>query len=93
MAIGGTTEAGYKFTSHTLNLVKGDTFYIFTDGYADQFGGAEGKKFRTKNFKDLLLSIHEKPMQEQRQILEETFDAWKGDHEQVDDVLIIGVRI
>lgn len=81
------------FTNHTVSLQKGDTIYIFTDGYADQFGGPKGKKMMYKPFKELLLSIQEKSMQEQRIILEQHFQNWKGDLEQIDDVCIIGVRI
>lgn len=81
------------FTSHTLGLRKGDIVYTFTDGFADQFGGIDGKKLKYKALKELLLSVQSKPMAEQKKILEETFDKWKGDLEQVDDVLIIGVRV
>ncbi|MDT8412526.1 MAG: SpoIIE family protein phosphatase, partial [Vicingaceae bacterium] len=81
------------FTSHTIELKKGDTIYIFSDGYADQFGGPKGKKFMYKPFKNLLLSIQGKNMNDQKEILEQRFNEWKGDLEQVDDVCVIGVRI
>jgi hypothetical protein len=81
------------FTTHTIELQKNDTLYIFTDGYADQFGGENGKKFKSANFKKLLLSIQDKSMQEQAEILNDTFEKWKGNLEQVDDVCIIGVRV
>jgi serine phosphatase RsbU (regulator of sigma subunit) len=81
------------FTTHTLELQKGDSIYIFTDGFADQFGGEAGKKFKSANFKKLLLSIQDKSMEEQQQIITETFNTWKGETEQVDDVCVIGVRV
>lgn len=81
------------FTNHTVELNEGDTFYIFTDGYADQFGGKRGKKFMTKNLQDLLLSIQAEQMSTQKGLLLKAFDEWKADREQVDDVLIIGVRL
>jgi serine phosphatase RsbU (regulator of sigma subunit)/tetratricopeptide (TPR) repeat protein len=85
---------GYKpFTTHTLNLKKGDTFYLCTDGYADQFGGEKGKKFKYKQLQELLIANAKLPMPEQKQVLEDTFEKWKGMLEQTDDVCIIGIRI
>lgn len=81
------------FTSHDITLRKGDAFYIFTDGYADQFGGPKGKKFKYKPFKELLVAIQNKSMEEQCSMLDREFEAWRGEMEQVDDVCIIGVRI
>ncbi|HAN77032.1 MAG TPA: hypothetical protein DCQ31_04270 [Bacteroidales bacterium] len=68
-------------------------FYVFSDGFGDQFGGPAGKKFMTNNFRDLLLSISDLPINEQQAKLENTFDEWKGGLEQVDDVLVIGFKI
>ncbi|HNS11069.1 MAG TPA: cyclic nucleotide-binding domain-containing protein [Bacteroidia bacterium] len=82
-----------NFTSHKIQLYTDDTFYIFSDGYADQFGGDKGKKLMTKKFKELLLSIRSKYMTEQQDYLENYFREWKGTEEQVDDVLVIGIRI
>lgn len=82
----------HKFTNHTFNLKKGDTIYIFTDGYADQFGGPDGKKYKYKRFKEFLLSIQNESMEIQKNKLYEEFINWKGDLEQVDDICIIGVR-
>ncbi|MEO6303705.1 MAG: histidine kinase, partial [Bacteroidia bacterium] len=65
---------------------------LITDGYADQFGGSEGKKLMSKNFKNFLLSINNLPLTEQSVALSQKFNAWKGDFEQVDDVCIIGIR-
>jgi len=81
------------FTLHEIKIKKGDIFYIFSDGFADQFGGDAGKKFKYKPFRELLLSSHQKPMEEQEQILEKTFTDWKRDYEQIDDVVIMGFRI
>lgn len=81
------------FHSHTLELEKGDMVYLFTDGFADQFGGPKGKKFKYKPFKELLLSIHKMDLDEQKKVLITQFNAWKGELEQVDDICIIGVRI
>lgn len=81
------------FTNHTIKLEKGDTIYIFSDGYVDQFGGPKGKKFMSAKFKQLLLSIQDKSMPEQKKIIQTNFNDWKGGLEQVDDVCVIGVRI
>ncbi|MCB0401305.1 MAG: SpoIIE family protein phosphatase, partial [Flavobacteriales bacterium] len=71
----------------------GDTIYIFSDGYADQFGGENGKKMKTVNFKKLLLSVQGESMEKQRQLINEAFENWKGSLDQLDDVCIIGVRL
>lgn len=89
----GRHEQEAPFTNHLINLKKGDTFYIFSDGYIDQFGGEKGKKFKTSNFKKLLLSIQSKSMELQKEIIDQTFEEWRGTLEQVDDVCIIGVRV
>lgn len=81
------------FTNHKINLQKGDTIYIFSDGYSDQFGGPKGKKFAYKHFKQLLLNIQHLTMEKQCETLDNTFENWKGDEEQIDDVLVIGIRI
>jgi serine phosphatase RsbU (regulator of sigma subunit) len=82
-----------SYTTHSFELQKGDTIYIFSDGFVDQFGGEKGKKFKAKAFRELLLSINQKPMEEQKQIINETFETWRGEIEQIDDVCIIGVRV
>lgn len=81
------------FKNHQVELQKDDVIYLFTDGYADQFGGEKGKKMMYKPFKELLLSIQDKTMDEQKIVLEQFFMDWKGELEQVDDVCIIGVRV
>lgn len=80
------------FSRHTIKLLKGDRVYLFTDGFPDQFGGPEGKKFKYKPFKQLLLEVHERPMDEQRRILAMVFEEWKGNLDQIDDVLVMGLR-
>lgn len=93
MAIGGFTPNEQEFTTTKIALQKNDSLYIFTDGYADQFGGDSGKKFMSKNLKDLLISVSDQPSNEQEQKIEFAFNDWKKSHEQVDDVLIIGIKI
>ena len=94
----GKKDNRKPFTTHsiersTLNLKSESVFYLFTDGYADQFGGSKGKKFMYKQFKELLLSIHHLPMNEQQNILEKTINDWRSNLEQVDDILVIGIRV
>ena len=94
LSIGGQYEFGEKtFDTHEHKLNKGDKLYMYTDGYADQFGGPYGKKFKTSNLKKLLQDIHEKPMDEQYNHIKDSFELWKGDMSQVDDVLIMGIEI
>lgn len=81
-----------SFSNHRLQLLKGDTVYIFSDGFADQFGGPMNKKFKYGPLKDLLVKISNKKMEEQRKILEKTICDWMGDEAQVDDILIFGIR-
>jgi serine phosphatase RsbU (regulator of sigma subunit) len=90
----GKHSGGTKpFALKNIQLQKGDVIYTFTDGYADQFGGPQGKKFKYRNLQKLLLSIKDKPMNEQRNILDQRFEEWRGSHEQVDDVTVIGIRV
>ena len=93
-------DGGQEFTNHTFEMKKGDVYYIFTDGFVDQFGGPKGKKFMGKRFKSLLMEIHKKPMREQMDILDTTIEDWKAHqmsngtaYEQIDDILVIGVRV
>ncbi len=93
MPVGYDESTGRDFSTITLHLQKGDLLYIFSDGYADQFGGEKGKKFRYGPFKQLLARIHEKPLEEQKQELDRNFEEWKGDQEQIDDVVVLGIRV
>jgi len=81
------------FTTKKVQLKKDDIIYAFSDGYADQFGGKDGGKLKTKKFKELIVSISDKPMKKQKVALEHFFDKWRGDNEQLDDVLVIGMKI
>jgi serine phosphatase RsbU (regulator of sigma subunit) len=89
----GKGERNESFRTFTPELETGDMLYIFTDGYADQFGGPKGKKFKYANLYKLLSEIAQLPMAQQREHLRESFELWKGDLEQIDDVCIVGVRV
>ena len=80
------------FTKQDINLLPDDRIYMFSDGFVDQFGGDQGMKFLIKQFKEVLLKIHTLPMPEQRELLISTFNDWKRDHPQLDDVLVVGIR-
>jgi serine phosphatase RsbU (regulator of sigma subunit) len=91
-AIGGLTEDSQQFETHTIQLKEGDTFYIFSDGYADLFGKG-GKKLTTKKFKQVILDIQDKTMNVQGKYLEYFSENWKSGIEQIDDILVIGLRV
>jgi serine phosphatase RsbU (regulator of sigma subunit) len=91
-SIGGISEFDTTFTLHQLNIQKGDTFYIYSDGYADQFGGHKNRKYMAGKLKDFLVEISARPMNEQQQLLTENHYNWRGENEQVDDLLVIGFR-
>ena len=93
LPIGKHDRDNIPFTLHTLNLQKGDVVYTLTDGFPDQFGGANGKKFKHKPLQNLLLAMANEPMETQKQKLNDVFDKWKGNMEQVDDVCLIGIRV
>jgi serine phosphatase RsbU (regulator of sigma subunit) len=82
-----------KFTTHEIQLQKGDHLYLFTDGYVDQFGGPEGKKFKFTRFRQMLVDNAGLSMKKQKQLIESTFVEWKGEREQVDDVLVLGLEV
>lgn len=86
-------ETMRSFAHHELDIQHGDLIYLFTDGFSDQFGGEKGKKFKYAKLKELLISICHLPIQEQKSVLDQTFEDWKGSLEQVDDVCIIGIKI
>lgn len=81
------------FTLKEMQLEAGDQLYLFSDGYADQFGGPRGKKFKYAQLKEVLLKITEEPMEKQLQVLDETIESWRGNFEQIDDILVMGIRV
>jgi len=93
MPIGISHRQDRSFSVQELDIRKGDIIYMFSDGYADQFGGEKGEKFSNKRFRGLLLDIHEKSMKEQKNILEQTMENWMKETEQIDDITIMGVRL
>jgi serine phosphatase RsbU (regulator of sigma subunit) len=82
-----------SFTNNDILLQKDDVVYLFSDGYVDQFGGGDRKTFKTRRFKELLIEIHKLPMKEQNEVLDRTIEEWRGDTEQIDDILVAGIRI
>ncbi len=92
-AIGNMNDAALPYTNLVNQLQSGDCIYMFTDGYADQFGGPKGKKLMRKQFEEILLANSSKPMQDQKFALETVYTNWKGDLEQVDDVCVVGIRV
>jgi len=82
-----------RFTTHSITLQKGDMLYLVTDGFADQFGDKDNRKFKSKRVKELLLQNSHKSSHEQQILLENTFMAWKGNNEQIDDVTVVGIKI
>jgi ligand-binding sensor domain-containing protein/serine phosphatase RsbU (regulator of sigma subunit) len=92
----GLDETNFKdqtFKNHIIPIQKGDILYIFSDGFADQFGGPDGKKYKYRRFRHLLLTLHQLPMEKQHEILENNVIEWRGDQDQVDDILVIGIKI
>lgn len=93
-SIGGSSKEDNKvFKNHKVLVDEPTTFYIFSDGFQDQFGGEEGRKFMIKRLRELLLEVHEKPMEEQRQILDQRLKDWMGKHKQIDDILLMGFKV
>jgi serine phosphatase RsbU (regulator of sigma subunit) len=86
-------EEAEEFTTKVTDIQKGDCIYLFSDGYTDQFGGEKGKKFKSKQLYEKLAEINKESMSEQKNILERTFEDWRGNMEQIDDVCIIGIRL
>jgi transcriptional regulator with GAF, ATPase, and Fis domain len=92
-SIGGYLTGDKVFEDHEIQVLAGDSIYILTDGYSDQFGGQNGKKFKFKKLQKLIQSIAHMSMKEQHDLLDESFVSWRGRHEQVDDICVIGVKI
>lgn len=90
---GGNAYVKTGFTSNTVELQPGDLIYLFSDGYPDQIGGDSDKKFMTKRFKDLIMQFRHLPMTEQEKHFRTALADWQGDHEQMDDILVIGIRV
>ncbi len=93
MPVGIYLKEKESFTNNIIKINKGDALYIFSDGFSDQFGGEKGSKFKSKKFKELLLSIQDESMVKQKEILNTTIEKWKGDIEQIDDILVFGLKI
>lgn len=93
MPVGIHFTSDKPFTNNNIQLEIGDAFYISTDGFIDQMGGINNTRFNSRNFKKLLLEIHDQPMYEQKEILDQTLKDWMGEHPQRDDILVIGARI
>lgn len=93
IAIGSFEPGSQQYNNTRVPIQKGDMIYLFTDGYADQFGGDKGKKFLYRHFRDSLMSVHNKSMKEQHDLLKHQIESWQGPYEQLDDILVIGVRI
>ena len=91
--IGFSVGPPLPFSNHSFSLKKGDTLYMYSDGYQNQFGGEKGKKFRGKNLRSLLAENASEPMEKQQYILETTMENWRGSTEQVDDMLVMGLKL
>ncbi len=92
-SIGGIKDETTPYASHSFSFNSIQSFYIFSDGYADQFGGKTNKKFMLKNFQELLISVQHKTVKEQEEEIKKSFNQWKGPNEQIDDILVIGVNL
>lgn len=93
MPIGIYDDADKPFTNHDIPILPGDSIYLFTDGYVDQMGGPHRKTFRVKNFRELLFTVQDKDLKEQEQILQQRINEWRGDIGQIDDILVLGMKI
>jgi serine phosphatase RsbU (regulator of sigma subunit) len=93
VSIGGFTENTQKFTEQEISLEEGDTIYLFTDGFADQFGGENGKKMTTKRLKEWVISNNHLPIKEIGEKMSASYNTWKGKHEQIDDVTVLAIRV
>lgn len=92
-AVGYSSLYNKEFTSEQINLLKGDKIYLFTDGYTDQFGGENIKKFNRSRFRKMLIALENYSMTDQKEMLDLTFHDWKGSQDQIDDVCVVGILI
>ena len=92
MPIGVAAEEEKPFKTHRFSLEPENVIYLFTDGFVDQFGGVNGKKFKYQPFRNLILNIHKLPMHKQKEELRKAFEKWRGERQQLDDLLILGFR-
>ena len=93
MPIGYYPNEKTEFTNHEIQLKPNDIFYMFSDGFMDQFGGKKGFKYKSSNFQKLLMENHNKPMVIQKELLEQELKNWMKGYEQTDDILVMGVRV
>jgi len=93
MPVGLHDKMNVPFARNEIKIQKDDIFYLFSDGFADQFGGDKGKKYMYKRFKEFLLSIHKNPINVQRDLLEKEISEWRGKMEQIDDHIVMGIKI
>jgi len=93
MPVGFFDNEDRPFSSTSISLKQGDHLYLFTDGYYDQFGGINGSKLKTQRFKELLKNCYGNKAEVQKRMIEDYFDEWKGDHPQVDDILVMGMIV
>ena len=93
LAIGSFKPGTKNYTEHSIQLKTNDLVYLFSDGYPDQFGGKKGKKLMYRQFRNVLAEIANLSIDEQKNILHSSLEKWKGNHEQVDDILVIGFKI
>jgi serine phosphatase RsbU (regulator of sigma subunit) len=89
----GFIQKRIPFTNYSINIKKGDMIYIFSDGFADQFGGPLGKKFKYKRLKSMLLEINSFPLDKQKKLIRDSLKSWQGDQDQVDDICVVGIRV
>ena len=88
----GFSDSNKEFSLKEIDIKENDSVYLYSDGYIDQMGGDENKRFMLKRFKEFILEIHKKPMAKQKESLLENFNIWKGNADQIDDVLVLGIR-
>ncbi len=93
MPLGYYQGKDISFVNHDIQLDIGDALYLFADVFIDQKGGKENRKFKSKNFKNLLLEINDQPMYDQKEILDKALTDWMGKNSQIDDILVVGVRV